>query len=425
MNILKFIYYLLSFLVPPLAVCSVFVYQSISDISFSDISISDISITIPEPIEAGELEQPKYDRTKPTALIVIGNKGTEITDFLVPYQIISNADHFNVFAVAPSRRSSPLNGGLDIIPHFSLQEVDGLLESAPELIVIPNIPNVKSPEDKPIIDWLRHKDNGKTIFLSVCEGARTLAATGLLNQRRATTHWSAIGQLKSNYPQTQWVSDLKYVEDGNFITTPGVVTGSIEGSLRVVEKLVSTDKATEIAEKLGYYYTKSLNLPHTSIELSDSVWLFTALYPWTKKNIGVLIDDGVDEIELASILDTYPRSFTAVTYIYSQDNKVVRSKNNLFLVPRFNSKYVPEVDRIIDMTEPNKKMFPFDRAISDLSESENTAIARTVAKTLEYPIDHLTLIGKGWPFKLVLGPLILGFLGLYAANWFYKKYLNI
>ena len=107
---LRVFYYFLAFVVPPLIFGAVIIYKSISDISFSD----------PKPLDISILEPPTLDKSKLTALVVVGNNGTEITNFLAPYEILSQTGKFNVFSVAPERVLSPLNGGLDFIPHFSL-----------------------------------------------------------------------------------------------------------------------------------------------------------------------------------------------------------------------------------------------------------------------------------------------------------------
>nr|QQZ51993.1 DJ-1/PfpI family protein [Phenylobacterium glaciei] len=76
---------------------------------------------------------------------------------------------------------------------------------------------------------------GATI-VSICEGARVLANAGLLHDRRATTHWSALKGLTKAYPDTTWVRDRRYVQDGAVISTTGV-SASIPASLALVEAI--------------------------------------------------------------------------------------------------------------------------------------------------------------------------------------------
>ncbi|NIT13169.1 MAG: hypothetical protein GTN99_02675, partial [Candidatus Dadabacteria bacterium] len=429
---LRAFYYFLAFIVPPLTFGAVVIYKSISDISFTD----------PEPIDISSVQPPTLDKGKLTALIVVGNKGTEITDFLAPYELLSETGVFNVFTVAPKRTISPLNGGIDFIPHFSLEQIDELLDGFPDLIVVPNIPNIQSPEDKVLLEWLKQKDDGSTVYLSICEGARTLAAANLLSGRKATTHWSAIGHLEGQYPDTQWVRGARYVEDGNFITSPGVVTGSVDGTLYAIEKLVGRQKAFSASKKMGYDQYGKGGLSNVNINIADSVWLLTALYPWVKDEIGVYMKEGLSETELASILDVYPRSFSAVTYTFSNKREIITSENGLHFVPKFDFKTIGYLDRLIALgnrledeelnffdkyykslnielfgslgSEINQ--FAYDKTLLDLAKRENRAIAKTVSKTLEYPVDHLRLNGAGWPYGLLIGPLLLGICGVLFAR---------
>lgn len=442
-SFLRLFYYFLSFAVPPLVFGAVIIYKSISDISFSDPEAFDISSVSAPTVD-------EVDNDKLTAFIIVGNKGTEITDFLVPYQMLAETGSFNVFTVAPRRVLSPLNGGLDFVPHFSIGEVDDYLGKSPDLIVVPNIPNIQSPEDKVLIDWIRKKDDGSTVFLSICEGARTLAAAGLLQSKKATTHWSALSHLRGQYPGTEWLSGSKYVEDGNIITSPGVITGSASGTLHAVQKLLGAEKARQVANKINYENFKDNELAPVKIGLPDMVWLATALYPWSKDEIGVYINEGVGEIDLASILDVYPRSFTAVTYTFSEQRIAVKTKNGLDIVPIYDFKTIGYLDRLILLGEKTgtqalqffnkyykqikpeilaastdyEGRFAFDRSLLDLATRANVPITRSTAKTLEYPVDHLNLQGGGWPFGLLLGPLLLGMAGIAFARWFEKRYLT-
>ena len=162
------------------------------------------------------------------------------------------------------------------------------------------------------------------------------------------------------------------------------------------------------------------------------------------------MSDGVGEIELASILDVYPRSFSAVTYTFSNERNIIKSKNGLDFIPRYDFKTIGYLDRLLvlgdglkqkeinffnkyystlEIESPedlggNENKFAYDKVLLDLSVKENKAITKSVSKTLDYPIGHLNLVGKGWPFSLLLGPIIFGLIGVTFANWFEKRYLR-
>src|SRR5262249_38468343 len=104
----------------------------------------------------------------------------ESTDFLGPYAMFAESGRYNVYAVAESRRLRTLTGGLDVIPQLSFKDLFERLPHGPDVIVIPAMVNATSPENRPILDWLRRQARGSTLLFSWCEGAEVLAAAGLL-----------------------------------------------------------------------------------------------------------------------------------------------------------------------------------------------------------------------------------------------------
>lgn len=84
---------------------------------------------------------------------------------------------------------------------------------------------------------------------SVCAGAFLLAAAGLLDGRRATTHWKACAELSARYPRIRVEPDAIYVKDGRFYTSAGVTAG-IDLALALVEEDLGRQRALEIARYL-------------------------------------------------------------------------------------------------------------------------------------------------------------------------------
>lgn len=424
----KIIAYALAFVLTPLLIGFLGIVVSFSGLMHGN----------PEYFSTEGINLLSYDRSKKTAVILVSNEGTETTDLLVPYEIFSASGKFNVYTVAPKREISPLNGGIDIIPHFSFEEFEQNVESSPDLIVIPAVHNWQDPE---LIKWIVEHNNEKNIILSICEGARLLAATGLLENRQATTNWFAIDSLKKQYPNTDWVKDVKYLEDGNIITSPGVITGAMNGSLYTLEKLAGKGIATEVAQKLNYPFTDSEKFDSPSVKLRDTLWLLTAAYQWHKQHIGVFLDDSIGEINLTAVLDTYPRSFTARTISVAPERKIIHSQYGLDLVPRFDFTTTSKLDRLVVLDnkshlslenwaknkynlEPeylislskDSNRFVFDNTLQDLAQQENKPLAEIVAKTIEYRVDSINLEGKDVPISLLLKPLSIALISV-AGIW--------
>lgn len=112
--------------------------------------------------------------------------------------------------------------------------------------------NQRIPQN--ILDWLRTvvKKNPKARIASVCAGAFILAATGLLNGRKATTHWMLCDQMALQFPEIKVERDPIFIKDGNFYTSAGISTG-IDLTLGFVEEDSGRDVAMEIARILVLY----------------------------------------------------------------------------------------------------------------------------------------------------------------------------
>ncbi len=109
-----------------------------------------------------------------------------------------------------------------------------------------------------VVDWLaRRGENGKTAIAGVCTGATLLAAAGLLDGRRATTHWGVIDQARLLYPDVRWDSDPFVTEDGHVFCGGGLYS-SVDLSLHLVERFCGHEVALQTAKAL------LLDLPRTS-----------------------------------------------------------------------------------------------------------------------------------------------------------------
>jgi putative intracellular protease/amidase len=433
--------YLLAFLVPPLLVGVVGVNAAESARYEAPPAAA--------RVQAGELPAPpRHDPDKPTAVVLLSNEGSEVTDVLAPYEVLSESRAFNVYAAAPEREAVTLSGGLDIQPQLSLAELDRRLGGEdPDVIVVPAMWDVGSAGHRPVAEWLREHAEGTGTVMSVCNGAEVLADAGLLADRRATSNWANIAEWEGRYPNTEWVRGRRYVEDGNVLTAAGVTSG-ISATLHVMRAYVGEEAVTGLARKFGYPDQRlgdEPRIPADRLTASDkALYVLWTAYGWDKPEIGVVLTEGTSEIELASVFDVYPGPvFTSNTTSLTPEGprSPVRSDHGLYFVPRSDLGSAPPLDRVLvpgrtahSVTDPRVRSwaqenglklefihadapagFPFDATLSDLARRENTSVARFMARLLEYPIGRLGLAGGGWPFAHLLRPLAVGLLGLALA----------
>ena len=433
--------YLLAFVVPPVLVGVVGVKAALSDRYEGPPAEA--------RAQAGELPAPPgHDPDKPTAVVLLSNQGSEVTDVLAPYEVLSESGAFNVYTAAPEREVATLSGGLDVLPQLSFAELDRRLEGGdPDVVVVPAMWDVDTPAHRPVAEWLRQHAQGTGTVMSVCDGAEVLADAGLLDGRRATANWANISKWERRYPDAEWVRGLRYVEDGNVMTAAGVTSG-VSATLRVVRGYVGEEAAADLAREIGYPDQRIGDEPRIEVDrltASDrALYVLGGAYGWDKPRIGVVLNEGTSEIELASVFDAYPGpAFTSKTTSLAPEGprSPVRSEHGLLFVPRHDLEGAPPLDRVLvpgrdaaSETDPAVRAwaqenglepeyvhadapagFPFDATLRNLAEHENAPVARFTARLLEYPTDHLSLTGGGWPFAHLLRPLAVGLLGLALA----------
>ncbi|KAG2871932.1 hypothetical protein PC115_g24731 [Phytophthora cactorum] len=253
------------------------------------------------------VQVPEYDANKPTVAVLLANEVTEVFDFLVPYEMFAMTEAYNVYGVAPERKIKSLTGGLDVIPHYSFDEMDTLLGKSPDIIVIPFMPILDEKRYAPVREWIQKHSTVNTTLLSICNGAENLADTGLLDGKSAATHWGDVNRLIKKYPEVQWVKDQRYVQQGSIISSAGLTSG-IDATLRVISDQLGDAAAKKVAEQMSYpSYDYVLN-PHMepfNAKLSDITYIMNNAFQWKKVKAGVLLYNGADELDLSSAFDTY------------------------------------------------------------------------------------------------------------------------
>ncbi|HEY4455721.1 MAG TPA: helix-turn-helix domain-containing protein [Pseudonocardiaceae bacterium] len=94
-----------------------------------------------------------------------------------------------------------------------------------DTIMLPGCADPIAPIPEPALDAIRAAAANGTRIASICTGAFVLAATGLLDGRRATTHWLAASLLAERYPEIDVDPDVLYVDNGQFLTSAGAAAG--------------------------------------------------------------------------------------------------------------------------------------------------------------------------------------------------------
>jgi transcriptional regulator GlxA family with amidase domain len=197
------------------------------------------------------------------------------------------------------------NSGLQLAT-LSLRAVERLGEV--DTLVIAGGSGVhQAVHDRTLVEWIRRKSRRVRRVCSVCTGAYLLAEAGVLDGRRATTHWKACADLQQGYPAVRVEADSIYVNDGNVWTSAGVTAG-IDLSLALVEADQGHRVAMEVARDLVVYLKRpggqsQFSVPLTLQHAEDED--FSDLHAW----MAVHLDDDLRVERLAQQASMSPRTF--------------------------------------------------------------------------------------------------------------------
>jgi AraC family transcriptional regulator, transcriptional activator FtrA len=243
----------------------------------------------------------------PSVAIVVYD-GLSLFEFSVAYDVFGT-DRSEVFG-APLYRlavcgAAPgpvtVDGGLILeVPH-------GLDRVAHADTVI--VPPTEIPERVPVevLDALRQAHARGARILSLCTGALVLAAAGLLDGRRATTHWSDCGELARRHPSVSVDPGVLYVDDGDILTSAGSAA-SIDLCLHLVRRDHGTEVATQLARQLVVPPQRDggqAQFIEAPLPVLDSSNLFAATVAWLQEHL----DEPVTVEDLAARCAMSPRTF--------------------------------------------------------------------------------------------------------------------
>ncbi|MGI9254529.1 MAG: DJ-1/PfpI family protein, partial [Thermomicrobiales bacterium] len=154
---------------------------------------------------------------------------------------------YRVSAIAERPGPVRCRGGLLVVPNCTLDD-----HPLFDIIVIPGGYGTRAERSNPVVlDWIRRQHAAGVLTTSVCTGAFLLAANGLLDGQRATTHWSTIDWLRAEHPAIDVRDDERIVDLGQIVTSAGVSAG-IDMALHIVGRLHGAETARRVARDMEY-----------------------------------------------------------------------------------------------------------------------------------------------------------------------------
>ena len=179
------------------------------------------------------------------------------------------------------------------------------VRTAETVVVVPTEQHDQVPAA--VLDELRAARARGQRILSLCTGAFVLAAAGILDGHRATTHWSECADLAARYPRVTVDPDVLYVDDGDLLTSAGSAA-SIDLCLHVVQQDFGSEVATRLARDLVVPLHRDggqAQFIDTPIPVLDERHLFADTLTWLQAHL----DQEVTVADLAGRAAMSPRTF--------------------------------------------------------------------------------------------------------------------
>lgn len=177
--------------------------------------------------------------------------------------LVADSSPYELCVIGPDTKSVRAENGLTVVPSHAM-------EGAPPLdtLLIPGGSGAREEVSRNprVLDWLRQRSGHTRRVVSVCTGAYVLAAAGLLDGRRATTHWHFADDLARRYPALRVEPDRIYLRDGRFATSGGLTAG-IDLALALVEEDLGAPTALAVARHLVMYVKRPGNQAQFSMPL--------------------------------------------------------------------------------------------------------------------------------------------------------------
>jgi len=210
-------------------------------------------------------------------IVFLAAPSTQILDVAGPFQVFVRAAELFLrehpaqktpyrvlLASSARRRSVTTNCGLVLTGTETFGTLRGPIDT---LLVAGGTGIHKAARDQELLDWLRKAAQRVRRIGSICTGAFLLASAGLLDGKRATTHWKWAAELAERFTHTTVDPDPIYIRDGNTYTTAGVTAG-MDLALALVEEDLGSPMALKVARELVLYLRRAGGQSQFSAALS-------------------------------------------------------------------------------------------------------------------------------------------------------------
>jgi transcriptional regulator GlxA family with amidase domain len=236
---------------------------------------------------------------KPKRIVMLAFEGAQILDITGPLQVLGSVNRgrkspfYEVILAARTPGPIRTSEGLSLVASKGYaRNGDALLRNVDTLMVCGGLGVDQALNDRNLIALLRKGSHRARRTVSVCTGALLLAKAGLLEGKRATTHWSRVQDLSTFSPGTTLESDAIFVRDGKTWTSAGVTAG-MDLALALVREDLGEEAALAIARQLVMFVVRPGGQSQFSAHLAPEAYpngKLSGLLRWIPEHAGLDLD---------------------------------------------------------------------------------------------------------------------------------------
>ena len=194
---------------------------------------------------------------------IIVYEEVEVLDFCGPFEVFSvtrldekkrrdEPSPFNAFLVAENKSPVVATGGMKVVPDYDLDSCPRL-----DILLVPGGWGFRHQmNNERLLKWIVDRSRQVETLTSVCTGALLLGKAGLLDGKRATTHWRWLESMQEQFPNVTVEKRLHFVEDGPLFSSAGISAG-IDMSLRLVIRYYGEAVARATAIHMEYPFPET------------------------------------------------------------------------------------------------------------------------------------------------------------------------
>jgi putative intracellular protease/amidase len=305
----------------------------------------------------------------------------EPTDYLMPYGILRRADVADVMTLA--RRPGPvkLYPSLTVRPDATIAAFDAQYPQGADYIIVPAMSRDNDPD---ALQWINDQAQKGATIIGICVGAKVLGAAGLLEGKRATTHWFFLKELRSDVPSVIYVANRRMVVDRKIATTTGI-TASMPMMLTLIEAIAGRSKAEAVGGDLGLsgwdarHDSRAFALTRPfAMTVMRNVLAF-----WNRDQLAMELTPGIDEVSLALVADAWSRTYRSHVVTFAPSADAVETRSGIHIIPDRIAMSWPAEERVSSF--PNHRpAAALIQALRAITARYGSGTANVVAMQLEY-----------------------------------------